>query len=344
MAHFKKLDSGKWLVKFSYKDNKGYNKQVKRQGFNTKREAQDFVNEHVKTYSNSDNLTIDNLINNYLKYKENVKYNTMKKYKNNIKHILTYFNKDTLINDIKQKQVLDLLLTFNDRPVAQRELKQFLYSIFDYATTYHNLKDNPISKIKLESKKEKKEKVIYTLEDFKKLDSILQGIQYNIKTRAFFNLLFFSGARPGEITALTLKDIDYNNNTIDINKTRISCTTSNSPKNKNSYRVVSIPKKVMELLQDYTSQLPNIDNLYIFSYTIIYNNLLLKLIDKYNLKKITLHGFRHSHASLLIKKGIPITDITKRLGHANPKITLQVYSHFYNDNKDNVIDLLNNLE
>ncbi|WP_081260903.1 tyrosine-type recombinase/integrase [Streptobacillus moniliformis] len=52
---------------------------------------------------------------------------------------------------------------------------------------------------------------------------------------------------------------------------------------------------------------------------------------------------RHSHASLLIKKGFPITYISKRLGHATPNITLGVYSHFYKEDKDNVIDLLNNL-
>jgi integrase len=44
---------------------------------------------------------------------------------------------------------------------------------------------------------------------------------------------------------------------------------------------------------------------------------------------VTLHALRHTHASDLISKGIPITMISKRLGHSNPKVTLAVYSHMF---------------
>ncbi|WP_375712503.1 tyrosine-type recombinase/integrase [Sneathia sanguinegens] len=53
---------------------------------------------------------------------------------------------------------------------------------------------------------------------------------------------------------------------------------------------------------------------------------------------------RHSHVSFLIKQGIEITAISKRLGHKNSQITLSTYAHFYNDKKDKIIDLLNELE
>lgn len=344
MASFKKLDSGKWLIKFYCKNHTGENKQIKKQGFNTKKEALEFMNNYISLHLGTENIALETLITEFLKYKSNVKINTLKKYNKNIKYIFKYFNKNIMIKDIKEKQLLNFFLSFNDTPATQKELKQFIGAIFDYAITYYNLKYNPVKKIKIEYKNtEKKTKNIYTLEDFKKLDNILKSKIYKIKTRAFFNLLYYSGARPGEIAALTLEDLDYINNTININKTRISLNVVNSPKNKSSIRLVSIPSRVMEILKEYTTQLPKIQNFYIFSNPTVYNGLLGSIIKKNNLNHITLHGFRHSHASLLIKKGIPITDISKRLGHSNPQITLSVYSHFYKDSKDNIINLLENI-
>jgi integrase len=45
------------------------------------------------------------------------------------------------------------------------------------------------------------------------------------------------------------------------------------------------------------------------------------------LPAISFHAFRHSHASMLIKAGVDILTISRRLGHANPSITLNVYGH-----------------
>jgi integrase len=53
------------------------------------------------------------------------------------------------------------------------------------------------------------------------------------------------------------------------------------------------------------------------------------IADKAGLKRIRLHDLRHSHASYLIHLGVPITTISRRLGHKNSSITLQVYSHMY---------------
>ena len=44
-----------------------------------------------------------------------------------------------------------------------------------------------------------------------------------------------------------------------------------------------------------------------------------------------LHALRHTHASALIKPGVPITEIAKRLGHSSPVITLKVYGHLFGD-------------
>jgi integrase len=51
------------------------------------------------------------------------------------------------------------------------------------------------------------------------------------------------------------------------------------------------------------------------------------------LRHIPLHGLRHSHASLLIDAGVPISVVSERLGHANPNVTLGVYTHQLRDSQ-----------
>ena len=60
-----------------------------------------------------------------------------------------------------------------------------------------------------------------------------------------------------------------------------------------------------------------------------------------NVKQIDLHSFRHSHASYLLSEDVPITDISERLGHADPSITLGIYSHMIRKKNDPVLDVLN---
>ena len=82
----------------------------------------------------------------------------------------------------------------------------------------------------------------------------------------------------------------------------------------------------------------SIDNDYLFTYCSrngdikplhadYITNLLDKIIKKYNLKKISPHGFRHTHATLMIEIGIDPVNTAKRLGHASSQMTLDTYSH-----------------
>jgi len=48
-------------------------------------------------------------------------------------------------------------------------------------------------------------------------------------------------------------------------------------------------------------------------------------------RPITLHDLRHTHATLLLRRGVPIHVVSRRLGHASPAITLAIYSHVLPD-------------
>lgn len=57
------------------------------------------------------------------------------------------------------------------------------------------------------------------------------------------------------------------------------------------------------------------------------NNILKRIIRNHHLKKISSHGFRHTHATLMIEMGIDPVNTAKRLGHASSQMTLDTYSH-----------------
>ncbi len=67
------------------------------------------------------------------------------------------------------------------------------------------------------------------------------------------------------------------------------------------------------------------------------NNILKRTIRQQNLKKISPHGFRHTHATLMIEIGVDPVNTAKRLGHASSQMTLDTYSHSTANGEDKSI-------
>lgn len=344
MASFKMIEKGNWEVSFYCKQYNGENKKIKKRGFSTKKVASEYANNYIKMHTGAIDTMFFDVVDEFIKYKQDkIKYNTMLDYIKIKKNIHKHFENKP-INQITKSDVARFLDKLKNAPSQQKEAKQKINLVFKYASVYYNLNYNPINNLEYELAKSKpKNKEILTLEEFKKLDEILK-VRVKPLTRLYYNLMYYSGARPGEIAGLTLNDIDFKKCTININKTRLTSSKANSPKNVSSNRIVSMPKKCIEMLKKVVNlNLPKKE--FIFKITNTYFRCLSQVIKEYNFpKKITLHSFRHSHASFLIKQGVEITAISKRLGHKNSQITLSTYAHFYNDKKDKIIDLLNNLK
>lgn len=118
----------------------------------------------------------------------------------------------------------------------------------------------------------------------------------------------------------------------------------NTPKTNKSMRTLSMDFKTMDLLkkwkkkqsEDYLKLGYNTFNpsQLIFSNTKnehmntskVYNTF-TSIIEKYNLKKISVHGLRHTHASVLFKAGATIKEVQERLGHSNIQTTMNIDTH-----------------
>lgn len=165
-------------------------------------------------------------------------------------------------------------------------------------------------------------------------------------------LLAYSGLRKGELYALKWQDLSFETEIVCVSKSlgwidghAIEKSTKNQfsiRKIKLDYETVNILKQWKDISLKEKAQLSvaplSIENDYLFTYCSrngeikplhadYINNLLDKIIKKHNLKKISPHGFRHTHATLMIEIGIDPVNTAKRLGHASSQMTLDTYSH-----------------
>ncbi|MEC2597001.1 site-specific integrase, partial [Bacillus cereus] len=146
--------------------------------------------------------------------------------------------------------------------------------------------------------------------------------------------------------ALTWEDINFEEKTININKTEFNRKIT-KPKTKSSNRIIMLPSLVIDLLKNLkehaTVKSPIKINYVVFGefYTSISASTLDRKYTNYVLnagvKRILLHEFRHSHASYLINKGVSPLIVAQRLGHSDVAATLNTYSHLYPSKQAEVI-------
>lgn len=190
----------------------------------------------------------------------------------------------------------------------------------------------------------KKKMLFYTADEFKQY--IAQARKDALKNDfydyyVFFSIAYLTGARKGEINALTWND--YYDNTIYITKSinqkqKGVKDVITPPKNKSSIRDIVVPDTLVKILEEHRSRL-KATNSYDPNHFICGGMICLRdssLTNKNKLfaemagiKKIRIHDFRHSHASLLANNNVNILEISRRLGHAKIDQTLNTYSHFY---------------
>lgn len=341
MAGFKQISKDNLEVNFRYIDYLGNNIRVRKREFRTKKEAKNFSEDYISKMNGTSNVLFRTAFEEYIEHKSNfIKSKTLSTLKSLYKvHIKGYFQ-DLQLKEIDDKMIAKLFYSLETDSIY-KDCRKTLNGFFEYTALHFGTKVN-IKNIKINIKlphRTFKTGNICTFEEFNKFEKLFT--EKRIKFKLFYKILYFSGARAGEICALTPKDINFKNNTININKTRTGSETTNSPKTKSSIRKIKMPKSIMLELKEYLDKYTVLPT-FIFSTYNTYKDDFKRFINKNNLKKINLHDLRHSHASFLIKNGIDIASISKRLGHSNVNITLSTYSHFYDNKKDDIVELLDN--
>ena len=154
--------------------------------------------------------------------------------------------------------------------------------------------------------------------------------------------------RLGELQALTSSDIDFDTNTISVNKTYKVLNGKElitTPKTKKAVRKIIIPQFLSDMLKSYIARLyknSKNDRIFFQSQTAIARHLKIGA-EAASVTPIRIHDLRHSHASLLIDLGFSAVLISERLGHENITTTLNIYSHLFPSKQTEVAEKLQNL-
>lgn len=327
----------------------GKSKPIRKGGFRTKKEAQiaAAVIESQLSKGLLPHLTpvpIDEYFDKWVNlYKTNISVTTRMHYEYTSRAIKAYFGSKPLqeinkhdyqmfINEFgcnKAKETVQKVNTHIRSCVKDAVDEQIIHRDF---TRNANIKWTVPAKKSDEKSLNYRESKLLLKEIWNRLD---QGLGYSLLL-----LALTSGMRFGELVGLTRNDFDFVNNTIRINKTwgylKRHHEGFGPTKNVQSNRTVIMDPKTMEHFRKLFKNTPtNIHQLTFYSPTSKYkvisntnaNKLLKKILEELQISPITVHGLRHTHASVLLYKNVSIHYISERLGHGDIDTTLREYTH-----------------
>ncbi|MEK4374560.1 MULTISPECIES: tyrosine-type recombinase/integrase [Bacillus] len=357
-SYYNAKNEKRWKYRYKYYDALGNRKEASGQGFKNENDAyrellkvkSSIVNGEVKQVEHS-NLTVGEWIDiwfetNKNQWKDPTTYNRNITITKHIKPLLGRYKLRKLDKATYQRVFINKLLKeFKPRTV---ENYHTVFKIAINAAVENEVVDkNRFVKIKIKDDQEieKPNENFYTAAELKKF---LEIVKSTGKFTQYSMILFLAstGARKGEALGLKWSDIDFDKNTITISRTRDSKGVR-SPKTKNSYRTIKGGGELMNQLKLYRKWCKELklsfgshleDNDYVFINKSnakhvsgnFLNYALYKIFDENDIKRITVHGLRHTHATILIGKKIPARAIADRLGNT-PEMIHRVYSHSFQE-------------
>ena len=246
-----------------------------------------------------------------------------------------------------------------------KNIRGVLSSAYEYAIENSYIKDNPVLKSKMPSFAHsiKSDVPEYSAEQVRKL--LLFAKENDSHIYIFLLLALYTGLRKGELLALTWDDVDYDKKLLRVNKSRTGSRKAitaqiTTPKTESSNRKIPLNDTVLEALkaekkrQDEHAEI--LGNGYDKSHSFIVrtvlgkpyvnlsaiNRVVNRLTENAGLPHCTIHGFRHSVASILDDNGVPIQDISVLLGHESVQTTERIYINRRKTAKAETIETLDN--
>lgn len=280
-------------------------------------------------------------------YKEGaIREATMSKYRMTLKWI------EKLIPDVTIKQLT--------RPVYQKLLNDYAKEHKRQTTIdfHHQVKGaildavddgfierDPTRKavIKGKAPRPKKIKYLSQFELHSLLDDLDLGEQPNWDW--FILLVAKTGMRFSEALAITPADFDFSRQTLSISKTWDYKGDGGflPTKNKSSVRKIQIDWQIIVKFSELVKGLPEDKPIFVGPdkiYNSTVNDVLTRHCKACGISVISIHGLRHTHASLLLFAGVSIASVARRLGHASMTTTQKTYLHIIQELENKDVDLV----
>lgn len=342
-----------WQYTVSHMIDGNY-RPIRKSGFKTKKEAILAAAEvEMNLKKGIQVISKDKSFAEYFKewidlYKKSKHKNTYSRYLRSLSTVENYFG-DTPIQKIKRIDYQKFLNTYaNGHAIATvRKLNIHVRSCVQDAIEAGYISIDFTRKAVIygtEPTKKPSEKHIDYEESKKLYNALFEKLNPRYLSYYLILLGLVSGARYGELVGLTKDDFDFDTNRIDINKSwdYQHGTGFAETKNEHSIRKVTIDPRVMKVFKDlfdFQGETP---------YNLVFhspgkigvtsnkgaNKSLENILTSLDIEKITVHGLRHTHASVLLYQGCSIQYVSERLGHSDIDTTLSYYTHVLKELKE----------
>ena len=359
-------DKRKWYYRVYYTDMYGNRKQKVSKMFKTSNEAKEAESQFLVTIKTADefdlNISFEDVFNEWLLYKKQlVKYSTFYSLKlKMVKHVYSSF-KNFKLHSIKS----NTLLNWKQELMDKKELNDdsvnkvigYFQEFLEYARINYNFDikiANRLQKNRVTKKRENGNDAEWNFWTPSEFNTFIDVVD-NEYDKLMYDFMYYTGLRIGETTALCWKNVNFNNKTILIEDNLTVIEQGGfgvtDTKTRNSNRIIDLDDELVnELKKHYENEklIHNFDNsMFVFgnvrhtSFT-TFRRHLYSYIEKCGIKRITPHGFRHSHVSLLINLGCDSREVASRIGDTVEMVE-RTYYHMFPEKKSNPVKILNKL-
>lgn len=247
------------------------------------------------------------------------------------------------LNRITYQQLLNDYALTHERQTTMDFHHQLKGAILD-AVDEGLIQRDPTRKAIIKGKTPRDKKIKY-LNQFE-LHTLLSNLDLKAEVNWdwFILLVAKTGLRFSEALALTPKDFDFSHQVISVSKTWDYKGDGGflPTKNKSSIRKVQIDWQTVMQFSELIKTLPENEPIFVHGkvYNSTVNDILERHCKKANVSVISVHGLRHTHASILLFAGVSIASVARRLGHASMNTTQKTYLHIIQELENRDVDLV----
>jgi integrase len=292
-----------------------------------------------------ENITVGKHFDDYLKHVQtNLKPRTVKRYREAIDaHLKPAFGKQKLhtLDAQKIEAMYIKKLEQGISPASIHVLHAVLSASMKRAVRLKLLQTNPckhVDKPKIERDSEDGAVKVF---DRSEVQRILSAAKSD-PLEALYVLIFNTGLRVGEALALKRSDADLQAGTLRISRTVYNGVVG-TPKSKRSRRTITLPKIPHDALAKHINQGMYVESDYLFAsqagtpmwYWAFITRKYKPLLQRAGMSYKNIHTARHTVASTLLARGLPITSVARYMGH-DEQTLLSTYSHLMPDQMDTV--------
>lgn len=248
------------------------------------------------------------------------------------------------LSRIRYQEILNEYAEYHERQTTMDFHHQLKGAILD-AVDEGLIARDPTRKAIIKGKTPRAKKIKY-LNQFE-LHTLLASLDLKAEVSWdwFILLVAKTGMRFSEALGITPKDFDFIRQTLNIDKTWDYKGDGGflPTKNKSSVRKIQLDWQTVVQFSTLVKGLPEDKPIFVKKeevYNSTVNDILSRYCKKANIPVITIHGLRHTHASLLLFAGVSIASVARRLGHASMNTTQKTYLHIIQELENKDVDLV----